>query len=396
MTEAKRCSMIRRDLEDALETLPLPQRFESTNPGHLDAIIFAKGFEERSVAVPLQLVQAKSIGVGTMVLVGEYKTNTYENGQRFEHLSPALTSSGATVVMFDADEPSATYSSIASMLRKLAAVESPKILFDTSGASCTLIFSVIGSLFRDMPGIELWIIYAEASKYYPDAAAHGTLDLKQRRSVDWAEKTPREEGSEPMVYHALYDGCEHDSRPHYIIGVPGFATARFAHCVKQIGDEDSAPPAEVMTLVLPYSAGDEHQWRGPTVQELTERVFAGAADQQRLPAIVKCGATEYLQMIKIILESSESHLGENVYLVHFGTKLQTLGAAIALLARSEIALVTARPRTFNADQYSEGIGPRWSIHFDDLGKVVKRLSDVGCISVNWDEAGPNVNKSGSS
>ena len=64
-----------------------------------------------------------------------------------------------------------------------------------------------------------------------------------------------------------------------------------------------------------------------------------------------------------------------------GSKMQGLGAALALAVRSEVAVCYARPTSFNPERYSGGIGPLWEVAFEDLGVVAEQLAKIGTLQM---------------
>ncbi|MBK8067052.1 MAG: hypothetical protein IPK27_05330 [Rhodanobacteraceae bacterium] len=387
MSKPKVCSIHRVDFAAVAESLPKIEPHVPRSNELIDILILARGFEERVVEVPRRLAQAKAIDSRTFVMCGRYATNQTDNDNRFTELVQWLA--GTTIIDCDADSPSNTEQQIAALLSRCPRSRAHRVVFDISGSSSTFIFSVMAALRRSSTPVELEVVYAEADRYYPDVQALEGESFELRHNASFASGRPREEGAGSAEFHESYRGLQVENRPSHIIGVPCLSTGRFERCLQQLGEEDSADPSEALTLILPYTDADAHNWREGAIEELARTFTANRTDDAtKLPHVERCDTHVYVQILGVILRLADTHLGSNVYLVHFGPKLQTIGASLALLAREEIALMFTRPRKFFADRYSEGVGQVWSLRIGDLRKLVGDLRNVGCLQVRWDEAAP--------
>lgn len=68
-------------------------------------------------------------------------------------------------------------------------------------------------------------------------------------------------------------------------------------------------------------------------------------------------------------------------MIHMGSKLQAVGAAIALAARPEVALVGARPNSFAARTYSDGCGEIRVIMLETQKEVVEAMAKIGALEI---------------
>lgn len=393
MTSPKLCSLKRTEYQEVARSLPEIQPFDVQKINPVDVLIIAKGFEERALEVPRQLLKENSITNDTTILVGEYKTNKKDNDERFLELEEQLNKCKERVFYFDADNPSISVQKISDLLELLKDKKVKLgVTFDISGASSTFIFSVFSAIFKCGIPIDFTVTYAEANKYYPDTKIDNELELELRHSAKWASDTPREIGAGDAEYHELFKGHEIESRPNHIIGVPSLSIDRFERCIYHLGDESSSSPKDVLTLIMPFTEASDHNWRERVTEDLAKRIFSANQDPSQpiqLPNVVRCDTHQYKQIIGAIIKISDLHIGQNIYLVHFGTKMQTVGAALALLVRDEISLIFTRPRQFDAHRYSTGIGKIWTLNLGLPSELLTKLKCIGCLEVSWDEAVPD-------
>ncbi|MDT4852013.1 hypothetical protein FQZ97_862290 [compost metagenome] len=118
---------------------------------------------------------------------------------------------------------------------------------------------------------------------------------------------------------------------------------------------------------------------------VTKLVYGGGEDSPKsLPEDrwCSCDALDYKQSAKILYKQIDSKSGANISVVHFGTKIQAVGVALALVGRKEVSLVNARPSSFSASSYSKGMGKLYKIEFGDTKSVLEELSSVGSLMVN--------------
>lgn len=398
MSEPKRCSLKRIAFIDIADDLPKFRPFSLLERERIRLLIVAKGFEERVLVIPRLLALSHAIGPWTTVLVGNYLTNTEDNERRYCELRAIVEGVGAGIVHFDADDPRDTVNAVSNSLSRLVAEgDECSAFFDMSGSSSPLILSVLFALFQSASVLHVTVVYSEAAAFYPDA---GGTSGEACRTLDAIRKAPREEGVQEAKIHEYFPGLRNENRPSHVIGVPNLNPERFTSCLSFLSDETGVKPDEALTILLPYSEAPDHAWRSEAIDTLARQLFASSQEEDqelKRPMTRFCDAREYYQTLSAIVELADLHIGKNMHLVHMGVKMQSVGAAIALMARSEISAIYARPRRFNADSYSSGVGSIWRVDFSDPAGLIRKVRGVGSLQVTWDEADPRTpNRSTSS
>lgn len=386
MSQHKRFFVQTLTASEAVTALPDMREFDGVSD-IIDIYILASGFEERVVAIPDALLQAGSQVRGA-ILLGRYRTNAADNVQRESQLKPRLDAFGAgDFVAFDADSPESTSSTIkAALAGKSGDVH---VAFDISGASSTLILSVMAALLRSERKMRLSIFYAAADRYHEPSEA-----VRHEPTIKWGEADLSEIGVSEVEVNELYPGRHHDHLPTFVIALPSTAPARMKRCLGHLGIEPLSGTEDRVHWILPNTDSDEHKWRQGAVKRAVLDVVYGEsrnAEQEKDGAEVMAelpgGPIEYSDVgnyrecARTLIERIDAKAGNNISLIHLGTKLQGIGVALAMSARQEVALVSARPQAFAASTYSEGVGKIFALTIDDPVAVVAHLAAIGTLKV---------------
>ncbi len=383
MTSNKICSLKTEAFSDISASFPKRQPFEKNTPEHLDLFIMAKGFEERILKIPAELIERSIISSSTKILIGNYKTNVDDNNKRFSQLSE-LTSD-FQFNEFDAENPAITKRTISSAINAtINNIDKPVVGVDISGSSSTLIFSILNTLFTEKSDIYIWIFYAEAKNYFPDADNNNALKLAQNCS---GGQSNRDYGASEIMYHDHFRGIQGDNRESFVIGVPSYSLDRFQRCVQHLGDDIINITQKVFALILPSTTDTHHAHRSDDILNHVRKFFLNDNESARIfsPDLHQCDVENYDNITRTLIEIADINFGRNITLIHFGPKLQSVGASLALLARPEIRLLMSRPTNFNATEYSNGVGNIWSIFFQNPKKLIKKLQTIGHIRIQSDE-----------
>lgn len=376
MSARKRFSVHPLSIEEATSNLPSLHRLERL-PSPIQLYIAAAGFEDRVLAVP-QWMSVNSTRIAGAALLGRYRTNSEDNARREAEVVPLLRERGATVAMFDADSPSATSSAIRDELAR--APEGPiSVLLDISGASSTLIFSALGTLLRATRPIELTIVYATARQY------HEPVSAREKPVLEWASEDFREGGVSEVEVNELYAGIHHDHLPTFVIALPSMFSARLQRCLSHLGVDALGGTDRAVHWILPTTSDAEHKWRQTRVLQTLQALCTNGDNEIAAnlveDTVTHCDVLNYIESLRAVLKQSELHLGANLSVVHMGTKIQAVGVALALAARPEIALVSARPEWFAAATYSNGIGEVYAIELDNPVPLVDRIARIGSLEI---------------
>ena len=374
----------RISIKEAIACLPPVMPLLNPLPP-IDLFIGASGFEERILAAPERIG-----GLGGRVsgssLLGRYGTNPEDNSKRARELLPLLEQLNSSIEFFDAESPASVKSSIDSAIEKFCAHGGDvggHIVFDTSGSSSQLIFSVLAAVFRSRINVMLTVLYTPALQYHePNPANRNEL------SFDWGDEDLREFGVAEVYYNELYQGMHQDHLPAYVIAFPSMFTERLQRSLGHLGVGPLVGAEKSIHWVLPSTTHSDHQWRRAQIEKCLAALFPYDAEDpgsgRSLPpdSYSSCDVFDYAHAAEIVMGQVESQAGcANISLIHMGAKLQTVGAALALAARPEVALVGARPVAFAAQTYSTGKGQTQAITFDSQRAAVKALQKIGSLDI---------------
>ena len=368
MTSRKPFSVRLRTVGEALAAFPSLKEWE---PAVFDAdlLILAAGFEARTAAFPFKLVELEQPEIA-LTLVGRYQTNPEDNTKQYSQILPLLEKLTKEIVEVDADVPEEILRAILE-LKKTRSFR--RVLFDISGASANFIFSVIGALAQTCPDIELSVLYAEAATY------------NQSHNADEIPPTPElpESGVASVWNNAIFQGRHQDTAGSHIIAFPSLYLSRLARCLNFCGEAVESLAERNVHWVLPSTNHPDHQWRrAKTIAVVRQLVATPSGEPDAICSLgqesqVDCDVLSAGQAAKIILDEAEARPGQNLFLVHMGSKVQAVGAALALSARKEISLVYARPERFIPENYTDGIGAMHLLRFSSLGEAVHELAMAG-------------------
>jgi hypothetical protein len=396
MSQPKRCSLRKVSIDQALVDMPAIEIFDPKDLPEIDILIAAKGFEERVLEIPRRLMKSGRLSQGVRVVLGSYQTNKDDNDRRFLELAEGIAGACPNIQFFDADYPENAIGQLEALLSGHAS--STNLLFDVSGASTTLIFSVVSALARHFGG-NVFVTYASAEKYYPDEG-NDSFGAEHRHSLSFTSESPKDSGTSEAAVHPAFRGVQQDSQPVHLLAVPGVGSDdRFKRSVAYIAEDVGADLSDAITLVLPFTEAPEHKFRNELLAEYVSQQFVGvtASDKGETGglAIVRCDYLDYRHMARVVLETAEKRLGQNVWLIHLGTKMQSLGGALALCARSEVGLAFARPKAFDATHYSSGVGACSLVRLGNVRSLVGEIASAGTLRVHRDEASPDEKRFGS-
>ena len=379
MTERKRFQVSTDSIEAAVTQLPGLARWDG-RLGDVDLLIVPRGFEPRACAFASDLATHGSKIRGT-ILIGRYRTNTLDNDRRAEELMPLLNAiSTRQHIECDAEVPSSIRQAICSVIDPLPTDHPCHVVVDVSAASSTLILSSLLSLMAIDRPIRLTILYATAATYHqPKDEDFG------RPTIQWSESDQREQGVSDVGTNELQTGIHHDHLPGFAIAIPSMFGSRLQRCLGHLNLAPHDIDEQEVFWILPDTDSKDHKWRFDavmrTVLDILYRDANDAPDTLPNGSFGHCGALNYSECARLVLREIERHTATNLSVIHMGTKLQTIGVAFALAARPEVALVHARPSGFSAATYSDGVGEKYQIQFEELQAHVRRLAAIGTLNI---------------
>ncbi len=364
---------------DCLLDLPALEPYVPFNQP-IDLFVTAKGFEDRVIAFP-RCLSEEGRRINHSILVGIYRTNPADNEQRYAELRPLLEALGAPIFELDADDPLEVVSSIEARLDGFSEATPMHVVFDVSGASSTLILAVMAALTRASRQIALTILYATAAVYdTPDTDNAEPLVLGEQR----------EEGVGGQPLSLPFAGRHHDHLPGSVIALPSLYTGRLEACLTHLNVGPMTGSSDNLYWLLPSTGAEEHKWRQDdtrrAVQALMRRLQGREEEDDdteviRPDDLATSDVLDYAETMRLLVARIDDLSGRNISIVHMGSKLQAIGVSLAVAARDEVAVLTARPAAFNAKKYSSGIGPLYALRLPDLGGLLRAIADIGTLKV---------------
>lgn len=383
MSQRRKFSIRRITSEQVIAQLPTIEDYSSSTK-NFHILVVAAGFEQRILESPSRLIR-DGISISRQILIGDYTTNASDNEERFSELEPLLDALGSPISRhFDAEDPKEIGRAVASAFFEVPEEEDVDIAFDISGASSTLILSVIAAVLQQQRRTNLTVLYTTASSYDPEPGTKLNEELRLE------SQNIRERGVSRVNQNELCSGLHHDHLPAVVIALPSMYTERLESCLSHLNVGPMTGSQDNLFWILPSTETPEHCWRQEatraSVEALIERYEgreSDSSDKSLLDSsqVAFCDVSSYQHCLALVVDRADQYQGRNISVVHMGTKLQAIGVALAVAARQEIAVVTARPTGFNAKTYSSGVGSLHQIVFNDIGSVVESIARIGCIEV---------------
>lgn len=393
-TAAPRDAFVFEQGDELVTSLPAPEKLGKALSANFDLFVCALGFEERCVAISLAMSsQRKVSNSGLKIpigLVGRYRTNADDNSANESVLSGYIESLCVDKQFVDADDPELVRSRLIEIIENMQSGDSVcvRVCFDISACSGTFILTVIGALLEIKIPIELSVLYCQAEQYFPtceqvDADRLGTV---QKGAMLGESECYSEQGTQEPMIHPLYSGFQHEGRPDFVIAIPSFRMNRMVRCIDAISEQVIAAPESNVHWVFGLPNHDQDLWRNKFQQE----IVITALQQLGSCAInggVKfshenssdCCVFDYRKTVKLMLHLADQHLGKNITCIPMGSKMQNLGVALALGARSEVSVTYARPAAFSPRTYSEGVGMMWELSLGTISRLSRLLAQVGTL-----------------
>lgn len=377
--------------EDVQDVLPEPQPWDGTCSG-ADLFICALGFEERACSVPQGLARVLPEGAISVSLLACYDSNVEENECNGSKIRDALRQLSSRTQTFCADVPQETQRKIDEVLLDLQKPDGKtRVIFDVSGASSTLVMSVLAALFGHADSISLTILFAEAQSHFPTQHQYDTdiESLIQQGLADGDETSFAEQGVSDVDTNELYPGHSVENRPDRIIAIPSLRTARLVGCVVRIGEQPMASAGKSLFWILSEPPGPL-RWRLDLQKRIVRRQLAKMSGREHnaddAPSLDErnssvCSTRDYRDVLGTLINQIDASGGMNLSLVNMGTQLQSVGVSLALHVRDELTVLRSRPKRFNVDQYTRGVGPMWKVEFNALPAMLEGLRLIGTLQL---------------
>jgi hypothetical protein len=377
--------------EDVQTLLPEAQPWDGTCAG-ADLFICPLGFEDRACAVPQLLAATLPEGAIKVSLLAGYDSNVEENECNGSKIRIALRHLSPRTQTFCADVPQETQHTIDEVLVDLKNPDGKtRVIFDISGASATLVMSVMAALLAHADSISLLVLFAEAQSYFPTQHQYDTdiEGLIQQGLADGDETSFAEQGVSDVDTNELYPGHSVENRPDHIIAIPSLRTARLVGCVVRIGEQPMASAGKSLFWILSEPPGPL-RWRLDLQKRIVRRQLAKMSGREHTaddaPTLDEknstvCSTRDYRDVLGTLIDQVDAAGGMNLSLVNMGTQLQSVGVSLALHVRDELTVLRSRPKRFNVSQYTSGVGPMWKIEFDALPALLDGLRQIGTLQL---------------
>lgn len=383
MTDPKCCRVEKVSAAKACENLPEKEQWDIASLGDVDLLILAAGFEDRALALPSD-IQSAGLEVGC-VFVGRYETNSEDNDKKYSVLKPIIESISPEIKEANADAPDEILAAIKSLVSGWS--EGRRVVFDISSASSPFICTVIGAVCDLAPEVSFTIVYSEAESYAEPTDLNSSPD-------EWTDEDVAEAGISLVDVNPIFRGAHKDNSQSYVVAFPGMSKQRMACCLSHFSEEFERFARFNVKWVVPVTDHEKHLWRRDKIAEsivglmgescghdLAVERFKELPNENR----VECDIQDYASATKTLLEAASQNLGKNLGVIMLGSKLHTVGAALALCVTSEITSVYARPKEFFAEGYSSGVGKKWMIIFRSLSSTLAELRSCGSLVLRLEE-----------
>lgn len=380
--DRKKIIINKTDILEVITRLPSVEKFDISNMENTidDILIIVNGFEDRANALICKLPTINYSA--NKVFIAKYQTNLDDNSIGYPELLQSVDKICNQYEDLDADNEANIRNSLLSYLGDLS-VEVPNVTVDISAASDRLILAIMHTFLLMEKNINLEIIYYEAGEYNPSHDFY-TNDPKGCIRTIMSDATTHEEGIDKVFMSSLYTGHTNEyGYSEYLIAIPTLKTNRMIAMLDDYDSEFFSNKNSESVFWILGRPEQKHSWR----EELQKKVLTLELEKQQIgDALIaenntlSCSTLDYLDILQSIVEIVDGNPKKKITIMPMGSKMQTIGVSLALFTRSECSVLLARPKRFNANSYSNGVGPGWQIKFDNLEQVKKELLRINCLS----------------
>lgn len=387
-----RISVCQPLVSDHIEALPSCEKLNQLP--RLDLLICACGFETRVRTIPSQYLdqcRSKKSPDVSRILVAEYETNKDDNAVNEDVFNDLASAIDVKLESFRAEKPSEIKNTVVASIQRVVA-ESPDhhpvVGVDISGASSNLIASLIAAVTGQEISVELIVLYTEAADYAPTEEEYNNNhdELIAELTGVGEENSTIEYGISDVANNELFTGFHKTSKPPYVVILPGYRSERFIRCLSKTNEQIFVTPKEGIYWLLGKPPHASNAWRTELSREVATAAIRDIVEESIDFTIddansSECCTLDYKEICSELIRLADDNMDRNLSILNFGSKMQALGCALAMIARPEFALTTARPVAFNPDQYSDEIRDSWILNFGLVSKLVHHLKCTGALEV---------------
>ena len=338
-----------------------------------DLCVFPLGFEDRAIACARRMGASR---VSTdRILILEYPQNVADNEARWADLEAALqllNAQSATRVKF---APAGLLQRLKSEIVECG-VDVPRVFFDISGASNSLLLDVVWALC-DL-GCDLTVGYAAAREYFPNRAQVLTDSGRLKRRPTVPEPS---EGTGELRIDINHTGRFTDSGQDHIIMIPGFDRDRCRKVINSVDPTLLSHDFDRVHWILGDPLRPADSWRRDYQRMIHSESGCGAVEER----LYSCSTYKYRDML-MVLETIYLSLPKSarITLSPMGSKMQAIGCALFCLARPEVRVKFALPIHYSTRFYSTGETDPVMLAFGDASEVARLTRSIGALRIRDD------------
>jgi len=338
-------SQFERNLEDVVETLPLPVR-SAVSPlprEPVSCFVAISGFEQRCVSAAQDLV-TRGLHSNTAICVSYAHANMPENMQHKNDLYDAVRQitqgrEPRPLIYNDHDFASDFGEILFSALSEEGVdCDSPDttIVLDITVGSSRLLLEGLHMLLGT--NVCLYLAYSEAFEYRPSFSEY--LKLCEEKYADPPVPDFLTLGIDRIELLKRIPGSGADARPAYLVVFPSFTPTRIGAVLEELS------PNRVHWLFgLPHRM--QNRWRLDAQREFHEHLV------QRLHRSCYVSTFDYRETLDVLNKIYERRKNDYTILIcSCGSKLQKVGQVLFHILRPEVGAVVSVPKKWDSERYS--------------------------------------------
>ncbi|HET6327488.1 MAG TPA: hypothetical protein VFG04_22590 [Planctomycetaceae bacterium] len=258
------------------------------------------------------------------------------------------------------------------------------VVVDVSGMSSYAFYPLMEGIRRSLPRARLGIVYIEADRYHPEQQAWGAFrsslaDLTNPLTVaEHYQSAGRFESRGPAEVYAsqIFPGSNPEPLATQLVVVPSFGLERIKEMIAFAEDQYNAARADMKWL---YGNPPDRQKNGWRLEALLE-LYCAKDDPGAIPVSTRI----YTEMFRALDDMwHATHLDRHMVIATVGSKMQHLATYLFLCAHPEVGLILSEPKSFDAQHYSDGIGPRWWLNLGRVQELSSLLHNYGHLRFSW-------------
>lgn len=366
------------DIGDKFPTL-IDEAFHSET----DLLIVANGFEDRSTRFATTLAErGKRVPQAATI---HYDTNQTDNEQLLSALKKALQILGAVNTPVPIESIPDDIAALVVRAGQNRPGEPVRVTFDVSGASGRVILRVIRTLFhltREGAAIELTVAYTEATTYSPtkDQADErlAALQPPEDPPADWLPTDPMSVGPDWEAHDAgaeiEYPGQSAEGLGERAVVLCGFNADRVRVALDAVDPAFNADmPHDGVAYIVGRPPADDLAWR----LEVMRQINAYGGDTTKFD-FHESSTLHYFETLHRLEDLYKASFGsQRMTVIPFGSKMQTLAAALFCELHPDVRAYLVAPRRYTGADYSTGSGPTHTLTFGHLGELTEAMAGLG-------------------